>query len=566
MTMVPLQGNPSALKSYANRYSDLATAILSAAQRLDTFADDGATIGKSVDALRDRAKDAGRSIREVHPRYSETAEALKVYAVKLEDAQARANAAIAKADTADNPLPYYRHRRRDLIADELAAVLTFQSQEVKDQIAHDLQYVNNRIHSIEAEINAASAEYNAAVADREAAAQAAIAKIAPVLDQLNDSLLDQIQAGLEALGDFLATVAQWIENVLKAVITAVLLIIATFIALVVLVLLIIGLIALLLIALALIVVLVITVVIPAISTLLKLLPLIIKWNNDRELATPMPPRVPIDVKQEDYARAPGENPYKNIMDNNGTIDENGGTDSTHIEVVTVYGPDGKTVVGYRVVLPSTTDWEVMNGLTETPPRWRPAGDRGSISDLGSDITLMTTPSGVKGPYEKAVTDAILAAMDRDGTRGANVPVMMTGFSQGGILAGRMAADPNSPFNITAVFTGGASIDAFNIPPNVTVISMQHPGDVVPMLDLKGPHNAIGSPGYNTHDNWVTITADKESTPVGGVPYDEHSAVSYAATANHYVVPSTDSHLAELIENQSMFFSGHESVSIYSYSE
>ena len=65
--------------------------------------------------------------------------------------------------------------------------------------------------------------------------------------------------------------------------------------------------------------------------------------------------------------------------------------------------------------------------------------------------------------------------------GPNDPVMLVGFSQGGIMAGHLAAY-NSDDNWDAVVVAGAPIDSMPIPSTTTVVSVQHSGDPVPRLD------------------------------------------------------------------------------------
>jgi pimeloyl-ACP methyl ester carboxylesterase len=65
--------------------------------------------------------------------------------------------------------------------------------------------------------------------------------------------------------------------------------------------------------------------------------------------------------------------------------------------------------------------------------------------------------------------------------GPDDPVMLVGFSQGGIMAGHLAAY-NSDYNWDAVVVAGAPIDSMPIPSSTTVVSVQHDGDLVPRLD------------------------------------------------------------------------------------
>lgn len=98
-----------------------------------------------------------------------------------------------------------------------------------------------------------------------------------------------------------------------------------------------------------------------------------------------------------------------------------------------------------------------------------------MNDLDSNLALMLAPS-LCSQYDRAV----LAAMQQAGV-GPNDPVMLVGFSQGGIMAGHLAAY-NSDDNWDAVVVAGAPIDSMPIPSTTTVVSVQHSGDPVPRLD------------------------------------------------------------------------------------
>jgi len=105
------------------------------------------------------------------------------------------------------------------------------------------------------------------------------------------------------------------------------------------------------------------------------------------------------------------------------------------------------------------------------------------------------------------------------------PVMLEGFSLGGITAGSMAADPNLHFNITHVVTAGAPIANFDIPHSVQVMSLEHNEDPVARLD--GTANPDRS-------NWTTVHADapllaSDNNVAPGIAA-AHNADRYAKTA------------------------------------
>ena len=168
----------------------------------------------------------------------------------------------------------------------------------------------------------------------------------------------------------------------------------------------------------------------------------------------------------------------------------GKQDETVVEVVQVMNPDGTPALDengnpiWRVTLPSTQDWQI-------PPLTPGLGDHGGVNDLGSNLALILTPDQ-QAAYERAV----LVAM-REAGIGPSDSVMLVGWSQGGILAGAIASDPNSGFNVRAIAVAGAPIDHMQIPDSVAVLAFQHDGDHVPRLDGTPPHQGA---------NWATVNS------------------------------------------------------------
>ncbi|MFT4214593.1 MAG: hypothetical protein QM622_07440, partial [Microbacterium sp.] len=180
-------------------------------------------------------------------------------------------------------------------------------------------------------------------------------------------------------------------------------------------------------------------------------------------------------------------------------------DETVIKVTQVVDADG--VVRWRIALPSTQEW-----LS------RFNGDQGAVNDLDSNLALMLTPE-LRSQYERAVLEAM-----RQAGVGPDDPVMLIGFSQGGIMAGTLAAY-NSDYNWDAVVVAGAPIDSMPIPSSTTVVSVQHDADPVPRLDTVV---SAGTDGYAVDGpTWTTI---QEESPlaaqgVGGI----HNASAYNST-------------------------------------
>lgn len=174
---------------------------------------------------------------------------------------------------------------------------------------------------------------------------------------------------------------------------------------------------------------------------------------------------------------------------------------TVIKVTKVVGVDGS--VRWRVVLPSTQEW-----LTT----W-PGVDRGMTNDLDANIALMLTPM-LKTQYERGVLEALAQAeVQRED------PVMLVGFSQGGIMAGHLAAY-NTSYNWESIVVSGAPIDGMPIPAHTSVVSVQHRGDPVHHLDT-----FISASGARLNVfNWMTLAVEARGD---GSLAAKHSAATYA---------------------------------------
>ena len=178
---------------------------------------------------------------------------------------------------------------------------------------------------------------------------------------------------------------------------------------------------------------------------------------------------------------------------NGTTDGMGGADATVIDVKKVIGADGS--VHWVVSLPSTQDWEM-------------GGDTGAMNDRDSNLALLMDNPAFRTAYERAVLEAM---------RDAGVPpggdVVLTGFSQGGIMAANLAADGSFPYNTVGVITNGSPIDTFDIPSHIPVYSFQHAADIVPTLD----GSVVGGTPPNVHQ--IVL-------PSGPNPLDAHDNPYY----------------------------------------
>ncbi|WP_299036226.1 hypothetical protein [uncultured Pseudokineococcus sp.] len=98
------------------------------------------------------------------------------------------------------------------------------------------------------------------------------------------------------------------------------------------------------------------------------------------------------------------------------------------------------------------------------------------ADLGTDVRAV-------GQVPTAATRAAVTAMQRAGVRPGE-PVLLVGYSQGGLTAVQLAADPALRERVTvdAVLTAGAPVGGFDLPPDVAVLSLEHEEDWIASLD------------------------------------------------------------------------------------
>lgn len=154
---------------------------------------------------------------------------------------------------------------------------------------------------------------------------------------------------------------------------------------------------------------------------------------------------------------------------------------------------------YIVNIPGTENWGATGG--------------GQGRDLTGNLMLMSGQS-------TTAMEQVRLAMLKAGI-GPGDPVLLAGHSQGGIIAGALASDPGfmRQFNVTNVITAGSPIDGMNLDPRVSVLAVQHQGDIVPKLDLGGltANGGVPHSGANVH----VVTMDNP-------PRNAASAVQAAA--------------------------------------
>ena len=154
------------------------------------------------------------------------------------------------------------------------------------------------------------------------------------------------------------------------------------------------------------------------------------------------------------------------------------------------GPDGEPL--YNVYLPGTKQFDA------------PWDESGLIQNMGTNLAAV---AGVDNAYEDAVIQA-LAQADVP----SNARIMLTGHSQGGIVAVRLAeklTDPGSgypQYNVSNVVTAGSPVDHIEVPESVQVLSLVNEYDVVARLDGEK---------YDDSSNHTTIVTHNQTDSVTG---------------------------------------------------
>lgn len=196
--------------------------------------------------------------------------------------------------------------------------------------------------------------------------------------------------------------------------------------------------------------------------------------------------------------------FADLVQANSLTDKLGEARSTAIDVKLVRRPDGSE--HWVVSLPSTQQWfDIFGG--------------GAMNDLNTNAALMFEKNPqMASQYERAVMRAM-----REAGMSAGDPVVFTGFSQGGIMAAKLAENTNLPYTTIGVVTNGSPIDTFEIPPSIPVVAFQHANDPVAMLD----GNVFGATAPNV--NRVVLPMPGDLGDIG----QAHNNNNYAASIDKY---------------------------------
>ncbi|WP_405373038.1 MULTISPECIES: putative T7SS-secreted protein [unclassified Microbacterium] len=519
MTVLP--GEPDVLTSRAGRLTRSAERILTVVQEMRGIVDDDE--GEAVRALHDQNDQLATDLERIHPRYEETASAITEYAVALTGAHERAERAQDDLDEALDEQTRADSALRSL-SDQVDA-----ADDPSPSLTGRVPGAQRAADDAQEAVAAAQDRIDAAREDMITAAERAMNRIDDAIDATNEGFWDKVGDVFSDIGDWIAGIAEWIEDFLGDVLALLTRILATIVA-----------------ALG---VLLVLLLILAIGALFGTIGLIIAGlvvaafaafliaSILSDVLKPTPEVSATDPYVDDELNRPDLPSLETVLDGTGEVDTLGGEDESVVKITKVLGPDGWQ---YTVTLPSTQEW--LSRL----------GDKGAVNDLDSNLALMLTPA-LQTQYERAVLDAMAA----EGIS-PDDPVMLVGFSQGGIMAGHLAAY-NTDYNWQAVVASGAPIDHMPIPDSVDVVSVQHNGDPVPRLDT-----VTGDLGTEHGPNWTSIRVDPPNPdPVLGVDPGAHNADKYSSTYQDHLDEITAAHpdLADFFNDD-----GYTDVSYYRWNE
>lgn len=494
-------GRPTELESRARRLQTTADAISQAADALRDLVDDQRS--EATDALEESAAEAAAGLRRARKRYGGTATALTTFAVELGPIQTDARAAVQDADF-HQARAYRLEGGLDDIRNDIA--LAEAEGSPTDALYEELWTASDGAAYSAGQVEDARRALNRARQDIYDAADRAIDAIETAIEHGADSWGDNWDQFWEGVGDFFEMVGEWASQVLSVVWAGLQELMSALVsALVVALLLVVG---VLLVGLVFAFFGVVGLLVLAAVLAIALLALAIgevigtprQTRADRESTAPTGD--PTEDARNDREEA---RDYKGLMEDLAEQDGQGGDTRTQIRVVAIRDADGN-IVSWRIQLPSTQNWNPLN-------------TGGALNDARTDAMLSMFP-GVPTQYEQAVWDAMTEA----GVFESDAPIMFTGWSLGGMMAGELATDPRVADRVESVFTAGSAIDKHysDMPPDVRVTQINNGIDPVHTLEFLG----LDAGDYvRFDDDWQTYRP---------LTWPMHDATMYGAEAERYL--------------------------------
>lgn len=163
-----------------------------------------------------------------------------------------------------------------------------------------------------------------------------------------------------------------------------------------------------------------------------------------------------------------------------------GRENGRVQIERIRGSDG--TVRWIVHVPATTDWSARTG--------------------GNGTDLTTNVEGAAG-HDTVMRETVRRAVEQAGIPPGE-ETLLVGYSQGGITAASLAADPEflAAVRVTGLLTVASPVSDFAVPSQVSTLSIEHEQDVVP--DLDGNRNP-------DLPHWTTITVDLDDSELRADP-------------------------------------------------
>lgn len=550
--MSVLPGNPSVVASGAQTLQSRAGRIADAIELLRSIALEGKS--EALDKIRSKTLSTSNTIQRAEDRYSATGIALSDYATKLRNAHKKADAAEERRRQARMEQEAWQEQRSRSVQQLRNIENSEVPQHVVDRVQAEFRHADRRADAAGSAVSSAQADIEAARQEMNAAAEHAIGLIEAAIDGTNDTFRDKISNFFAPLVEGFANFINWVGDHLLKLLTIlwetvkfVFYLVLVVLAIIALAIVAAGLLMALpyILAAALVLIKVAFVVLKIVVFLTVTAALLIWVSEQAKDLT-------LDMKQSEYqpntdyerlayteeqkrvarSRAkPGDfvygervekdESYDSILDYMETmtaVDEMGGEgpndDEAVVDIKKIDGDPPRWVVTIPSTQQEMSAGEILSGNNTNPNDWL------------HNLLLKTRPAEFPTAYEQQVLEAM-----RKAGIGPNDEVMVQGFSQGGIMAARLAANDNSGFNITGLITVGSPIDDVDLPHVSTkgqklhVLTVVHETDPVPKLDIAQrnedhPHynkfvmpdpkvGGVVQTGANAHNSDYYIDTTKE---------------------------------------------------------
>ncbi len=185
---------------------------------------------------------------------------------------------------------------------------------------------------------------------------------------------------------------------------------------------------------------------------------------------------------------------------------------------------------WLVQFPSTKSWHPRAGVAP--------------NDLTADLVI-------GAEREPTMTRAAIAAMSFAGIAPGE-PVMLAGFSLGGMVAAQVATRAaRHGFTVTHLVTAGAPLGRVVVPDGIRVLALEHVLDIVPRIE--GRENPVDGGGVGSATPaWLTVKAGPP-LPGGFRLGVLHQSTAYADTAGVVETDPPGPQVAEALGELSAFF-------------